>query len=86
MEKYRVRELERRPGIQKIYRFPNNRGASIICTQYSYGGDKGLWELAVIKFNKDDWKIDYDTPITEDVIGHNTWKEIEELLKQIKEL
>ena len=36
-------------GIQKIYRFKNNFGASVVKHPYSYGGEKDLWELAVIE-------------------------------------
>ena len=36
-------------GIQRIYKFDNGYGASVVKHKYSYGGDKGLWELAVIE-------------------------------------
>lgn len=83
MEKYLMEERERNSGIQKIYQFGNGYGASVICNPYSYGGDRGLWELAVLdKFGK----LTYDTPITDDVIGHLTWYEVENILKQIEGL
>ncbi len=74
-------------GRQKIYKFPNGYGASIIRTRYSYGYKKGLWELAVIKFYING-KCDlcYDTPITDDVIGNLKWNEVEEYLEKIKNL
>lgn len=37
-------------GIQKIVKFDNMYGASVIKHKHSYGGDLGLWELAVIKY------------------------------------
>jgi hypothetical protein len=75
-------------GVQKVYRFPNGLGASVICSPFSYGGDEGLWEIGVIKFRGDTehWGLTYDTPITDDVIGRLSWNEVEETLKQIKEL
>lgn len=76
-------------GKQKIYRFDNDYGASVVRHPYSYGGNKGLWELAVIEFSGDDaydWTITYSTEITNDVIGHLSSEEIEALLDQIKAL
>ena len=70
-------------GVQHIYKFPNNFGASVIKTDYSYGGKRGLWELAVLDANDD---ITYHTPITQDVIGHLAWKNVEKFLAEIKDL
>lgn len=75
---------------QKIYKFPNNYGASIISGPYVYGGDKGLCELAVIVYNDssdpDKWTLCYDTPITHDVIGYLIEEETIKILKQISKL
>lgn len=71
-------------GTQNIYRFPNGYGASIVNHSFSYGT-----ELAVIKFNSandEDFNIVYDTPITDDVIGHCSSNKIISLLKNISEL
>jgi hypothetical protein len=76
-------------GRQKIYRFPNNLGASVVQHEHSYGASQGLWELAVIKFHSDsnmDWRIEYDTPITDDVIGYLNETGIDSLLGEIAEL
>ena len=70
-------------GVQHVYKFPNNFGASVIKTDYSYGGKRGLWELAVLDDNDD---ITYHTPITQDVIGHLAWDNVEKFLGDIKEL
>jgi hypothetical protein len=70
-------------GKQAIVQFSNGYGASIVITPYSYGGDRGLYELAV--FGKDG-HITYDTPITNDVLGYLTEIEVSETLKTIKEL
>ena len=77
----------RNGGIQHIYRFENSRfSASVVKTPTSYGGDEGLWELAV----KLDGKITYDTPIASnnphDVIGWLTDDEVQEILSQIDAL
>ncbi len=78
-------------GIQHIAKFPNNYGASIVRHHFSYGNSSGLWELAVVKYDKDEQDIRnfdlcYRTPITQDVIGHLTEAEVNELLEKISAL
>jgi hypothetical protein len=73
-------------GIQHLVFYPNGYGASIVKHRFSYGGDKGLWELAVIKGNEEDWDICYSTPITSDVEGWLTESEVDELLIKIEAL
>ena len=70
-------------GIQKIYKFKNGFGASVICHRHSYGGQSGLWELAVL--NESD-SLTFDTPITDDVLGGLTEKEVDNILEEIKQL
>lgn len=62
--------------------FPNGYGISVIRGTYSYGGDEGLYECAVLKDNK----LCYDTPITNDVIGYCDENKVNEIIKQIEEL
>ena len=50
--------------------------------QGSYGFSKGLWELAVLQ----NGSLCYDTPITNDVIGHLNEEEVNNYLNLIKEL
>jgi len=74
---------------QKIYRFANGYGASVIQGLHTYGGDQGLWELAVTHYPKKDsdvFNLTYETPITSDVIGYLTEQEVEDLLTQIEAL
>jgi hypothetical protein len=75
-------------GYQEIHSFKNGYGASVVMGDHTYGGDQGLYELAVIKFGEDDddWEIAYDTPITGDVVGFLTYKDVEALLVQIEAL
>ena len=75
----------RNDGIQHIYRFENSRfSASVVKSPTSYGGESGLWELAVLL----DGTITYDTPITKnhDVTGWLTDDEVQEILAQIDAL
>jgi hypothetical protein len=73
-------------GIQYLVFYPNGYGASIVQHKFSYGGDKGLWELAVIKGNDEDWNICYSTPITNDVKKYLTENKVDELLTKIETL
>lgn len=73
-------------GTQVVIFFPNGYGASIIKNPYSYGGDEGLFEIAIIKGNRDNWELCYDTPITNDVLGYLTSEDINKYLKQIEKL
>ena len=73
--------------VQKLYRFANGYGASVVKGEHTYGGDEGLWELAVIVFKDNgEFVLDYTTPITEDVEGHLTDDAVEELLTKIEAL
>jgi hypothetical protein len=40
--------------------FPNGYGASIIRGPHSYGGSRGLYELAVLRGDADSFDLDYD--------------------------
>ena len=75
-------------GDQRIYRFDNGYGASVISGGYAYSDLDHPYELAVIKFDDEDGGFDlvYDTPIGEDVIGYLDANEVNEILKQIKHL
>ena len=68
-------------GIQWKFKYANGYGASVI--NDGYGGSQGLFELAVLG---PDGQLNYDTPITDDVIGHQTEQEIAALLQRIAEL
>lgn len=73
---------ERFGGEQYIFEFENGYGASVVRFSGSYGGDKGLYELAVLH----NGEICYDTPITNDVVGYLTDDAVEKLLEDIKNL
>jgi len=61
--------------------YPNGYGVSVICNEHSYG-----LELAVLKGNKDYAVLCYDTPITDDVLGGLTIKDLYEICKRVKAL
>lgn len=66
--------------------FPNGYGASVIRSEYSYGGRKGLYELAVLRGNVENFSLCYTTPITSDVCGCLTPAEVTALLAQVEAL
>ena len=76
-------------GVQKLYKFPNGYGASVVRNPYSFGGFKGLWELAVIRYygdHFDHFDIDYSTPITDDVLGYLSEEDVDTILDKIAAL
>ena len=88
-----VRQKQLFGGIQCLYCADNGYGASVVRHSASYGHEKNLWELAVIKWLTDPTKNDeakfhlvYNTPITDDVIGNLNNNEVTAILKQIEEL
>lgn len=70
-------------GKQCVVQFSNGYGASIVQGPHTYGGNNGLYELAV--FGKDG-NITYDTPITDDVLGYLSEQDLEKTLLDIKNL
>lgn len=73
-------------GIRARAFYPNGYGVSVVQSQYSYGGDRGLCELAVLAGAADNSDLCYDTPITEDVEGYLTPDAVTELMKQVAAL
>jgi hypothetical protein len=70
-------------GIVARIHFDNGYGASVVRHEYSYGGNKGLYELAVLDSNSN---LTYDTPITDDVIGWLRPEDVTEVLIKIQQI
>jgi hypothetical protein len=70
-------------GVQARITFENGYGASVVKTPHSYGGDKGLYELAVLGI---DGHLTYDTPITNDVIGYLRDIDVTDVMEKIQQL
>ena len=67
--------------------YDNGYCADICITNMSYGGNCGLFELAILEYK--DCKIGeivYDTPITDDVLGGLSIEECKDYCNQIKQL
>lgn len=70
---------------QTIYRFANGYGASVI--NDGYGSQAGLKELAVLELVEGEkFELTYETPITDDVLGHLTDEDVDRALKDIEAL
>lgn len=67
----------------ECYRFSvpghSDMEVSVIRSSMTYGGDEGLFELAMLRNDK----CCYDTPITDDVRG---WLEVEDVLGILKDV
>ena len=62
--------------------FPNGYGASIVQGKFTYTDNSDEYELAVMK----EGSICYDTPLTDDVLGHLDYDDVMETLIEISEL
>ena len=76
--------------IHKIYRFPNDYGASVVSGRKELDGKMGSYRMYVLRFDSPPpehcWEIDTDTPITDDTVEADTWMDIEAVLQRIIEL
>jgi len=61
--------------------FKNGYGVSVVMHPYSYGGNRGLYEVAILS---SDGMITYDTPITDDVIGYLTESEVTDIMHKVQ--
>ena len=73
-------------GVQAKHFFPNGYGVSVVRFPGSYGYDQDLYEVAVIQGNEDDFELCYDTPITEDVLGHRDEVDVENIMEEVQAL
>lgn len=92
MEDFIFYETKHYDGVQKIYKFDNGYGASVVRSKLSYGGSIGLWEVALIEFDYDKdgyitWRLVYRDDFAKgDVAGCLSDHEVLLLLEWIKSL
>ena len=70
-------------GVMSRISFDNGYGASVVCTPYTYGGDKGLYELAVLD---SEGSLTYATSVTDDVIGYLRPEDVTDVMEKIQQL
>lgn len=69
-------------GVRAIVEFPNGWAVSVIKGEHSYGGRKGLYELAV----KHGGDLHYTNPVADgDVCGHLTEDDVSRLMAKVAE-
>lgn len=73
-------------GVQATHFFSNGYGVSVIKTPYSYGGNTGCYELAVLQGDIEGYTITYKTKVTKDVEGYLTEENVTELIEKIEKL
>jgi hypothetical protein len=67
-------------GTHALIKFPNGYGASVVTGEMYYTDPDHPYEVAV--FHKGE--LCYDTPLTDDVLGHQTEEDVDEILRQIE--
>ena len=90
MKNYLVETVDTMNGIQKIYKFENGYGASVICHDGSYGGPykkngPNKWEIAALDEDKDFIGRTY-LNWSDDVKGHLNDPETDRILRIIQAL
>lgn len=70
-------------GKQAKLSFDNGYEVSVIQSEHSYGGSRGLYELAIID---EDGLLCYDTPITDDVLGWLSESDVTKIMQKVQEL
>ena len=63
--------------------FANGYGASVVRTEFSYGGENGLYEIAVLNPSGE---LDFDTEVADDVVGWLSKPDVEKYLKLIENI
>ena len=63
--------------------FDNWYGVSVVKWLWTYWNEEWLRELAVVRT---DWRLCYETPITNDVIGYLTENGVTRIMREIQNL
>ncbi|QLH74060.1 MAG: hypothetical protein HPY73_00390 [Methanomassiliicoccales archaeon] len=76
--------------IHKIYRFPNDYGASVVNNPEGLHLFSGAFRMYVLRYTspppENCWEIADDTPITDGTLELKDWGEVESVLKRIMAL
>jgi len=76
--------------IHKIYRFPNDYGASVVSAPKAEVSARGTFRMYVLHYEtpapEHSYEIEKDTPITDDYLVCHGWEEVERNLKKVFDL
>jgi hypothetical protein len=76
--------------LHKIYRFPNNYGASVVSGPKQKSGGVGNFRMYVLRFESSPpdncWELAKDTPVTDDVVECDDWAQVERSLTKVFDL
>ena len=70
-------------GVMSRIKFENGYGASVVKSEYTYGGKDGLYEIAVLD---SDGNLTYATSVTDDVIGYLRPEDVTDVMAKIQQL
>jgi len=79
-------------GVHGLIFFPGGYGLSVVRYRHPSGGgsytsnDTEDYEVAIIKGRKGNWKICYDTILTNDVLGFQTKEDINKIINHVQRL
>ena len=62
--------------------FPNGYGVSVVTGMHAYSSEGHPYEVAIFDGNG----LTYSTPITDDVIGHQTAEDVTDIMRRVQEL
>jgi hypothetical protein len=94
MKTFKDLEFKQHPlgnGKQATIFFNNGYGISVVRFSGgpfggSYTSNDSEWEIAVIKKTNTGFELTYNTPITDDVLGHQSEEDVTNVMKQVQEL
>lgn len=76
--------------IHKIYRFPNDYGASVVSAPKADKEAAGTFRMYILHFEspapEHAYEIDRETPLTDDFLVLRSWDTVEEWLRKVYEL
>jgi hypothetical protein len=79
-------DLPYEEAIQAVHIFPNSYGVKVCSFPGSYGFVEGLYEVSVIKGTLGNYQTCYDTPITDEILGHRDEIDVENIMSEVEEL
>lgn len=86
LKKYLVSRRYRNFGIQYIFAFNNNYGASVVKTPFTYGNECDFWEVATLQYLGDisKYELFYSELTNFDVLGYLDDQQVNKFLRCIK--